>query len=290
MMVSSETGEHQKELKASLCSILFVPGSRLDRIQKALNSGADAVIVDLEDAVAETDKVAARTSVDRFLADNPQVRVLIRINAAGTEHFVPDLEMCSRQPGVAGIMLPKSEDVHALAKVADCGKPVWPLVETAKGVLEIPQLIRCPGVVRMSFGALDLCAELDLKPQSKGAVKVLDHCRCQLVLNSCSTGLEPPVESVYPDINNAEAVEQAARHARQMGLTGMLCIHPRQLEPVHRAFEPDTKDVEWARRVIDKVTDSEAAFTLDDQMIDAPVIARARKILAAFENHTRSKS
>ncbi len=119
MMVSSETGEHQKELKASLCSILFVPGSRLDRIQKALNSGADAVIVDLEDAVAETDKVAARTSVDRFLADNPQVRVLIRINAAGTEHFVPDLEMCSRQPGCAGFMLPRSEAVPHLDTGAD---------------------------------------------------------------------------------------------------------------------------------------------------------------------------
>jgi citrate lyase beta subunit len=290
MMASSETGEHRKDLETSLCSILFVPGSRLDRIQKALDSGADAVIVDLEDAVAEAVKTATRTGVDRFLTDHPQVRVLIRVNAPGSAHFANDLEMCRHQPGVSGIMVPKADDARTLVQVADCGKPVWPLVETAKGVLEIPQLVTCPKVARMSFGALDLCAELGIKPQSEGAEKVLDHCRLQLVLNSSAAGLAPPVESVYPDINNADALEQAARHARQMGLTGMLCIHPGQLEPVHRAFEPDAEEVEWARRVVDKVTRSEAAFTLDGQMIDAPVIARARKILAAFESHRQSKS
>ncbi len=110
------------------------------------------------------------------------------------------------------------------------------------------------------------------------------------MLNSSAAGLAPPVESVYPDISNADALEQAARDAQQMGLTGMLCIHPRQLELVHRAFEPDAQEVEWARRVVDKVTGSEAAFALDGQMIDAPVIARARKILAGFKSHSQSRS
>lgn len=290
MMASSEADEHRDNSSARLRSILFVPGSRLDRIQKALDSGADAVIVDLEDAVAEAAKTATRAGVDQFLTDHPQVRVLIRVNAPGSTHFAKDLEMCRHQPGVSGIMVPKAEDARSLVQVADCEKPVWPLVETAKGVLEIPQLVTCPGVARMSFGALDLCAELGLKPQSEGAEKVLDHCRLQLVLSSSAVGLAPPVESVYPDINNADALEKAARHAQQMGLTGMLCIHPRQLEPVHRAFEPDAQEMEWAQRVVDKVTGSEAAFTLDGQMIDAPVIARARKILAGFESHSQSRS
>lgn len=288
-MVLSEDYEERKGLESSLCSILFVPGSRLDRLRKALKSDADAVIVDLEDAVAEPDKAIARADIECFLADNPRVRILIRVNAPSSEHFVPDLEMCLHQPGIVGVMVPKAEDVQDLEKVADCGKPVWPLVETAKGVIAIPQLVACRGVVRMSIGALDLCAELGLDPLSEGAAKVLDHCRCQLVIHSCATGIIPPVESVYPDIDNKAAIERAAGHAREIGLTGMLCIHPRQLEPVHRAFEPNAKDVEWARRVVDKVTGSEAAFTLDGQMIDAPVVARARKILSVFERHAQRR-
>lgn len=286
MKASSETGKYWKKSAERLCSILFVPASRPDRIQKALDSGADAVVVDLEDAVAETDKAAARTGLSRFLQDNPDVRVLVRVNAPGSPHFTHDLEMCRHQAGVAGIMVPKAEDVRVLAQVGSCGKPVWPLVETAKGVLEIPQMVTCSGVTRMSFGALDLCAELGLTPQSTGAMKILDHCRYQLVLSSCATGLAPPVESVYPEIADTQAIERAASHARQIGFTGMLCIHPRQLGPVHRAFETDKEEVEWAKRVVDKAKASEAAFTLDGQMIDAPVVARARKILAAsLDNH-----
>lgn len=289
-MVLSEADEYRKEFEAPLCSILFVPGSRLDRIQKALDSDADAVIVDLEDAVAELDKAAARAGVDRFLSENPKVRVLLRVNSPGSVHFAHDLEMCRRQDGVAGIMVPKAEGVEDLKKVTDCGKPVWPLVETAIGVLHISKLAACPGVARMSLGALDLCAELGLEPQSVGALKVLDHCRCQLVLHSYANSLTPPVESVHPEIYNDGAIEQAARHAREMGLTGMLCIHPNQLKSVNRAFEPNAEELEWARRVVNKVTDSEAAFTLDGQMIDAPVIVRAKKILASSEKYARSRN
>ncbi len=118
MMASSEAGEYSEDSTARMCSILFVPGSRLDRIQKALDSGADAVIVDLEDAVAEAVKTATRTGVDRFLTDHPQVRVLIRVNAPGSAHFANDLEMCRRQPGVSGIMVPKAEDARVLVQVA----------------------------------------------------------------------------------------------------------------------------------------------------------------------------
>lgn len=285
-MVPSEALDDSDSL---LCSILFVPASRPDRIQKALDSGADAVIVDLEDAVAENLKASARASLDSFLAENPKARILIRVNGPNDENFGADLEMCRRHPNIAGIMVPKAETVGDLEKAAACGKPLWPLVETSKGVLEIPRLVAFRGVVRLSFGALDLCAELGIDPLSQGAKKMLDHCRCRLVLSSVAMGLTPPVESVYPDINDEAAIERTALHAREIGMTGMLCIHPRQLGPVHKAFGPKDEEVKWAQRIVNKLASSDAAFSMDGQMIDAPVIARARRVLAASEKHARSR-
>lgn len=264
-------------------SLLFVPASRPERIPKALASGADGVIVDLEDAVAPDAKDSARQWLDEFLVKRPDARLLVRINAASSDAFEADLAVCSRHPGVTGIMLPKAESPEAVARVASTGKPVLPLIETARGLLALAQLSRAPGVARLSFGALDLATELNLMTGTAGAGSMLDQCRYQLVVASGAAGLPPPLESVVPDIDDLAGVKSVARRAAEMGFTGMLCIHPRQLTAIHPAFTPDAATLEWASRIVANAQTDGSAFQLDGQMIDAPVIARARAVLARAE-------
>lgn len=214
-----------------LRSILFVPATRPERIAKALASGADAVIVDLEDAVAESDKETARDTLEDFLKRNPTVSLFVRVNAFNTRHFEQDLALCARHTAIARILVPKAESCQALERAAVCNKPLWPLIETARGLLALPSLVHVAGVERLSFGALDMSTELGLVPGTPGARQILDQCRHQLLIHSCAAELAPPIESVHPDIEDTAAIERAATRAREMGFSGMLCIHPKQLAP-----------------------------------------------------------
>lgn len=261
-------------------SLLFVPASRPERIPKALDSDADGVIVDLEDSVAPDAKDNARHWLDDFLLRTPAVRVLVRINAADSDGFEADLALCARHAGIVAVMLPKAESPEAVASVSNTGKPVYPLIETARGLLALPQLSQTPGVARLSFGALDLATELNLMTGTPGAESMLDQCRYQLVVASSAAGLPPPLESVVPEIDDLTRVESVARRAAEMGFGGMLCIHPRQLPVIHPAFTPDAATLDWASRVVARAATDGSAFQLDGQMIDAPVIARAKALLA----------
>lgn len=273
--------DQQQPLPHGVCrSALFVPATRVERIPKALASGADAVIVDLEDAVAEADKSSARSNLDTFLHGQPDVAIHVRINASTSQHVEDDLALCRRHAGVKGIVVPKAESVAALERVAACNKPLWPLIETARGLLELASLVNVAGVERLSFGALDLGLELGLTPGSEGAERLLDQARYQLRIHSCAAGLAAPLESVHPAIDDSRGVQLAATRARDMGFAGMLCIHPRQLEPIHRAFSPSLAELAWAQRVLEATEQSQGAFNIDGQMVDAPVIERARRIMA----------
>lgn len=265
---------------ALIRSLLFVPASRPERIPKALASGADAVIVDLEDAVAQDAKDSARQALHEFLEQNPDAQVLVRINAPGTVEFEPDLALCKQHAGISGIMVPKAEGCQGIEQAAACQKPVWPLIESPRGVLALPSIVSVAGIERLSFGALDMASELDLIPGTPGAEQILNQCRYDILVNSLSAGLASPVESVYPDIEDMSAVEHAAKRAREMGFSGMLCIHPRQLPPIHQAFMPTDSEIDWAHRVVEHANRGEGVFRIDGQMVDAPVIARAKKILA----------
>lgn len=270
-------------------SILFVPATRPARIAKALASEADAVIVDLEDAVAEGDKPAARKALDAFLNDNPQVRLMVRVNAPGTDHYVLDLALCARHAAVSRVVVPKAEMAPALEQAARCNKPLWPLIETARGLLALPSLVHVAGVERLSFGALDMSTELGLTPGTAGAGQILDHSRYQLLVYSRAAGLLPPIESPHPAIDDIQAVAQAAMRAKHMGFSGMLCIHPKQLSPINQAFSPTETELAWASKIIEMANQHEGAFSVDGQMVDAPVIARAKGILssvAAQSNRT----
>ncbi|HWD32715.1 MAG TPA: CoA ester lyase [Pseudomonas sp.] len=261
-------------------SALFVPGNRAERFAKALASGADAVIVDFEDAVAREDKAFAREQLATFLIAHADARLWVRINAAGDVEHEADLEFCGRHAGVIGVVLPKAETVAQIRRVAAIGKPLWPIIESAQGVLSIEQIAACAGVQRLTLGALDLALDLGLNPDSSGAQNLFDQARFALLLHSRIQGLAPPLDGIYPAFEDDVGLTQVMQRARDMGMGGAYCIHPRQVPVMHAALAPSAAEKAWAQRVIEAAGCGEAAFKVDGQMIDAPVITRARRLLA----------
>lgn len=256
-------------------SLLFVPGTRPDRFGKALASGADRVILDLEDAVAPADKDAARRGIAGWLARDHHV--LIRINGSETPYFADDLEI-ARLSGVAGVLLPKAERVEALAILAASlpGCALLPIIETAKGVEQVQAIAGAPAVCRLAFGTIDFMADLGIPEDVPG---VLDSARFALVMASRLAGLAPPVDGVTQDIAPSGAIETDARRSRAFGFGGKLCIHPQQVMAVNAAFAPTAAEVDFARRVVAQA-EHKAVFALDGRMVDAPVILQARRTLA----------
>ncbi len=262
-------------------SALFVPASRPERIPKALASGADVVIVDLEDAVEASAKDTARDAIAAFLGQNAQVRILVRINGAGTPEHEADLAMCKSQPGVVGIMLPKAENAAQIAHVAAAGKPVWPIVESAVAMLALGEIAAAPGVARLAFGSLDFGLDLGLNQNSDAAQVMLDHVRCQILLHCRAAGIAAPLDGVHPAISDAQGLLAYAQRARDLGFAGMLCIHPSQVAGVHVAFAVSEQDLAWARGVVAEAERTGlAAFRFEGEMVDAPVLGRARELLA----------
>lgn len=260
-------------------SALFVPATRPERIPKALASGADAVIVDLEDAVAENLKAEARGNLDAFLAANPAARLLVRINAPTHPEQAADLALCARHPCVVGVLLPKVESAVQVALAAGCGKSVWPIIESARGLAHLAEIAQAHGVERLSFGSLDLGLDLGLASGSAAAERILDQARYGLLLQSRLAGLAAPLDSVFPDIKNLHGLAQAVADARDMGFGGLLCIHPGQVAVVHETLMPSAAELDWAQRILAAGVSGDGVFVVDGQMVDAPVIGRARRLL-----------
>jgi citrate lyase subunit beta/citryl-CoA lyase len=258
-------------------SYLFVPGDRPERIAKALASGADAVIVDLEDAVAPANKNAARDAVAGAL-ESTQPFVL-RINGADTAWFADDARLAAH-PGVAAVMLPKaaSADPVAALHAASGGKPVLALVESAAGVANVAALAATTGVARLVFGSIDFQLDLDIVDDDLALLAF----RSQLVLASRVANLPAPVDGVTTALDDAVRIELEARRARSLGFGAKLCIHPRQVAIVNSAFSPVEAELAWARRVVGAAAAADgAAVAVDGKMVDAPVLARARRLLAS---------
>lgn len=254
---------------------LFVPGDRPDRFAKATMSGADHVIIDLEDSVAPPDKSSARRAAAAHLRSGPPCWV--RINAEETPWFGDDLDALARTRP-AGVLLPKAEDVSTLRTVAARlpGTPVVALVETALGVANALDIAAAPEVSRLAFGSIDFALDIDADHEAE----VMTYARSRLVLMSRAAGAPPPIDGVTPALD-AEITRSDAEAARALGMGGKLCIHPLQLEPVARAFRPTTQDVEYARRVVAAAAaHSHGAATVDGRMVDKPVLARAYRVLA----------
>jgi (S)-citramalyl-CoA lyase len=264
----------------SIRTALFVPGSRPERFSKALAAGADIVIVDFEDAVEEALKRQAREHLGSFLVANPSVRILVRVNAPEHAEHAEDLAFCAAHPGVSGVLLPKVESAAQVARVQATGKPVWPLVESARGLLALAEIAAAPGVERLSFGALDLALDLNLNTGSAAAEQVLGQARYAVVLHSRGAGLAAPLDGVHPDFNDLDGLARSVRHAADMGFAGALCIHPRQVEAIHRTLQPSAEELAWAERVVEAARCGAGAFQLDGKMVDAPVVERAQRLLA----------
>jgi citrate lyase subunit beta / citryl-CoA lyase len=256
-------------------SLLFVPGNRPERFDKARDSGADAVILDLEDAVPPEEKSRARDAVaDRL---DPQRPVILRINGSDTSWFADDAALAAH-PGVAAVMLPKTEraeDARALAALG-CAR-VLALIETASGFDNAKEIAREPGVQRLVFGSIDF--QLDLGIAGEGEELLLF--RSGLVLASRLAGLARPVDGVSTALDDPAALDADATRARRLGFGGKLCIHPRQVPAVNAAFSPTPEAIQWARRVLDAAAAAGgAAVAVDGKMVDRPVILRAQAILA----------
>jgi len=257
-------------------SLLFVPGNRPERFAKACASGADAVIVDLEDAVPPDEKATARAAVRAWLS--PAHPALLRINAADTGWFAEDAQLC-RLPGVAGVVLPKAErtaDIEALTSIGGAGLAVLPLIESAHGLWHAQSIAGTRSVQRLIFGTIDFQLDLGMRA---GEDEMLPF-RTQLVLASRMAGIAPPVDGVTVAINDATAIAADTARARRLGFGGKLCIHPRQVGIVNAGFAPTAAEVAWARNVVQAAARAAgAAVAVDGKMVDRPVILRAEAIL-----------
>lgn len=251
---------------------LFVPGSRPDRFDRALGSGADMVIVDLEDAVPAADKDRARESVAGLLASGAPVAV--RVNAAGTPWHAADLDLVGRY--ACAVVLPKAESAETVAQVARAARSgiVLALVESARGVVHAPEIASAEGVRRLLLGNADLAQQLGVAPDDRRA---LLYSRSALVTASAYAGLAAPVDGVTLRLRDLDACADDARHGRGLGFGGKLCVHPDQLAAVRDAFRPTEAELAWAREITAAASDG--ASRVGDTMVDRPVLLRAEWLL-----------
>jgi citrate lyase subunit beta/citryl-CoA lyase len=255
-------------------SFLFVPATRLDRVAKASGGSAHQVVVDLEDAVAGPDKAEAR----RGLADiRPGRDLLIRVNGANSPWFEEDLDTVARLPWVRGVVLPKAESARSIRQLAatlSSGVALVGLVETAVGIQRVDE-IAAAGVLRLMLGTIDLVAELGAEPHDA----VLSYPRSRIVVASAAARIPPPVDGPALDLGDVHALAQDIRTARAMGFGGKVCIHPNQLALVNSGFATSEKERAWARRVLEAARNEAGVFTVDNRMVDAPVLERAKRLL-----------
>jgi citrate lyase subunit beta / citryl-CoA lyase len=261
---------------------LFVPGNRPDRFGKALTSGADAVVLDLEDAVAADAKDAAREAIVAWAADATpadRAKVVVRTNDLGSPHAAADLAAVA-EAGITAIMLPKTESADDVATVRSAAPDVvvLALVESARGLAAAEEIAAAPGVVRLVFGTLDYALDLDLEIDD--ASDGLSYAAGRLAVASRCAGIATPVGGVTPQLGDEARLLADLAWSRRHGLGAKLCIHPAQVAAIHAALAPTTQAVERARRVLEADAGSPGAAQLDGRMIDRPVVLAARRTLA----------
>ena len=283
-------------------SFLFAPGNVPRRVEKALTLGADAVILDLEDSVAPSDKPAARKSVAEALARPRQARGYVRVNAPSTPFCFRDL-LETIHAKVDGVVVPKIEsaaDLHAVdwvmanlereQGIAEGSIDLMPIVETAAGVQRVDRILQARNlrpykgawrVKRIAFGAGDYANDVGLSPTLDEAE--LADARSRLVLASRAAGMENPIDSPWFHFKEVDAFRRALERSRRCGFQGRLCVHPDQIGPVNEAYLPSVEEISRAERIVAAFAAAEAkgeaAIQVDGQMIDYPIVHRARALL-----------
>jgi citrate lyase subunit beta/citryl-CoA lyase len=256
-----------------LIAPLFVPATRPDRIAKAARSNADAIIVDLEDAVPAPEKISAREGLGAFLADVP-VPVFVRVNAVDSEWFAGDMAF-ARNVNVAGVMLPKTQSSDDIAAVGP-GIAVIGLVETALGVASLSNICKAANLRQLAFGSIDYALDVGCLEERDALLMA----RLSIVTQSRAHNLAAPLDGVTVSVSDEAIIQSDADYAVRLGFGGKLTIHPKQVDIVTAAMRPSADDLDWARSVCaaDDASGG-AAVLVDGRMIDAPVIKRARRIL-----------
>jgi citrate lyase subunit beta/citryl-CoA lyase len=265
---------------ATARSFLFVPGSDERKLRKALEAGADAVIADLEDAVAPSEKSRARDVVTDVFADRSRTLRFVRVNAVGSPWLESDLGAVSTL-GADGVVLPKATP-EALVELGTLDLAVVAIVESAVGLRWAHEIAGSPAVEALLLGAVDLGVSLGLEPRPDGLELLVP--RSTLVLASAAARLRGPVDRVWLDIHDEAGLRRDCLVGRSLGFRGKACIHPTQVPIVHEAFAPSDDDVRRAREVVDAyeraIAAGKGAVALDGEMIDSPVVERARQLLA----------
>ena len=277
-----------------LRSLLFAPGNHHRRVEKAMSLDADAVILDLEDAVATAEKPAARAVVAAALERPRSGLLYVRINAVETEFCYGDLVTVVR-PGLDGIVLPKVESATSLATIdwllaqleRDRGLPrggtdLIPIVETALGIQQIATILAAgTRVRRIAFGAGDYTLDVNMT-WSRNETE-LAHARTAIVTASRASGIDAPLDTVWVDLNDPEGFEASVRTAMAYGFQGKMCIHPNQLAVVNRVFTPSDAEIAFAERVTTAFSRAEAggsaAIQVDGKFVDYPIVYRAQRVL-----------
>jgi len=260
---------------------LFVPGTRPERFGKALASGADAVVLDLEDAVASDDKALARNAIAdwfRTASADEQSRAVVRINDAASPWFDDDLAAL-RNSGGRSVLLPKAESAQQVAATLAAlpGASVLALIESARGVAGV-DTVAAAGVSRLVFGTLDFA--LDLGIEIEDDASGLAYAAGRIAIASRVAGLPAPVAGVTPQLDDRKRLLDDLASARALGFGAKLCIHPSQVEPIHSALRPSAGALAWAQRVLAADAGSPGAARLDGRMVDRPVVLQAQRTLA----------
>ncbi|MCF3628721.1 CoA ester lyase [Thalassospiraceae bacterium LMO-SO8] len=273
---------------------LFAPGNHARRAEKAFTLDCDAVILDLEDAVAVAEKPATRALVVETLKQNPGKRGYVRVNAWDTEFCFNDI-LAVTGPWLTGLILPKVEDAAQVIAVdwilanieRDKGMEVGaidllPIIETGKGVANVRAIAAAATRVRrLSFGAGDYTKDMSMRWTL--AETEIDHARAEIALASRAEGLESPVDSVWIHIKDTDGLVRSAEKVRDMGYQGKLCIHPDQIGPVNGVFTPTPDQVSFAEKVVAAFEEAEArglaSIQMDGYFIDYPIVDQARRTL-----------
>lgn len=273
---------------------LFAPGNHARRAEKAFTLDCDAVILDLEDAVAVAEKPATRALVVETLKQNPGKRGYVRVNAWDTEFCFNDI-LAVTGPWLTGLVLPKVEEAAQVLAVdwilanieRDKGMDVGtidllPIIETGKGVANVRAIAAtATRVRRLSFGAGDYTKDMSMRWTL--AETEIDHARAEIALASRAEGLEPPIDSVWIHIKDTDGLVRSAEKVRDMGYQGKLCIHPDQIGPVNGVFTPTEEQIAFAQKVVAAFEEAEArglaSIQMDGYFIDYPIVDQARRTL-----------
>lgn len=273
-------------------TFLFAPGSERQKSEKALASDADVIILDLEDAVAITEKEHARASIVQLLSEKRTKLVLVRINSLSTTWALQDLlSIVPLKPD--GIVLPKTESALDVKKVCwvidqllgkECDLGIYPLIETACGVEEAVTIAQASKrIKRLIFGALDY--SLDIGLNFTGDPFTYSYARARLVAASAVAKLQGPIDTVYPAFRDEKGLRKDTLDGRKIGFKGKLVIHPAQITIVNQLYTPSVEEFEEARQIVEACmqaqVEGKGAIQWQGKMLDEPVLRRAQQVLAS---------